>query len=145
MDRGTLDLTIYDGWRIYTHVGEVAYSEIPFLKMTVKSWFDPGEWEYKEDRYTISFCHEGTDSVIVDFRPQFTNMETTMRLDGFGVVFKSDFRDWGRRNERLHQRLHKQLRDDIWHRIPWQKKTCEWLDNKLKLVSKRHILRMKRR
>jgi hypothetical protein len=143
MNRGTLDLTIYDGWRIYTHVGEVANSEIPILKMTVRGWFDPEKWEYEDkDSYTISFCHESTKSeVIVDFRPQFTSMETTMGLDGFGVVFKSNFLDWGWRNERLHQ----QLRDDIWHRIPWQKKACDWIDSKLKLVSKTRILRMKKR
>jgi len=138
----TLDSSIYCGWRIYAHVGEVANTEIPILKMRVKGWFDPKEWGNEdEDSYSISFYHESTKSEVqVTFRPQLTNVETMMGLNRFGVVFKSDFFDWGRRNERLHQ----QLCDEVSHMIPWQKQAYDLADHEWIPVRRKSILRWKR-
>jgi hypothetical protein len=136
-----LDSEIYCGWRIYAHVGEVANSEVPILKMKVKGWFDTEGLECEnEDSYTISFYHKSAESYVqVTFRPQLTNVETTLGLDRFGVVFKSDFFNWGLRSERLHQ----QLRDEVSHRIPWRKQSYDVVDHKWIPVRRRHILRWK--
>jgi hypothetical protein len=140
-----LDSAVYCGWRIYAHEGEVANNEIPRLKAMVKARLSQEGLEYKdEDTCTISFYHESTKSeVIATFRPQFTNVEVTMGLGGFGVVFKSDFPDWGwRAQTRQNERRHQQLRDEVFHMISWQKKTGDLIDGKLVLVPKRRRLRM---
>jgi hypothetical protein len=137
------DSAVYLGWSIYTHEGAVANSDIPILKVTVKGWFSAEEWECEDkDSYTISFYNESTKlEVEVLFKPQFTNVEITRRLDRFGIVFKSDYLNWwGRRNDHSHR----QLRNEILGRIPWHTEAYELIDNELVFVPEPRLVKERR-
>jgi hypothetical protein len=135
----TLDLTVYNGWKIYTHVGKVPRSEIPDLKRKIKSWFDQGEWVY-EDNHKTTIYHPTIHSQIeIIFQEETTEQEKSKGLSKYGIVFKSGFFGW--RDEYRHQ----QLCDKVSHKITWQKQAYFLRDNELIPVRKKHLLRMKRR
>lgn len=131
------DLTIYKGWRIYTHVGKVPHNEIPDLKRKIKGWFDQGEWVY-EDNYKTLIYKTVNLPVQVIFEDELTEQEKSMGLNKYGIVFKSDFFDW--KNDYPHQ----QLCYEVLRKITWGKRAYLLKDNELIPVAKRRILRMKK-
>jgi len=134
-----LDLTVYHGWKIYTHVGKVQPNRIRDLKCKIESWFDQGEWSF-EDKYRTIITNEKFDSkieVIINGEP--TEFEESLGLNNYSIVFKSDF--FGFRNESPHQ----VLCDKVSHKITWKKQAYYLINDEWVPVSKKRILKIKKR
>ena len=57
-----LDLTIYHGWKIFTHVGEVQPEKISNVKHKIQTWFDNEDWSFEvNDRIIIT--NENVDAM----------------------------------------------------------------------------------
>ena len=134
-----MDLTVYHGWKIYTHVGKPTPNKIPLLKSKLRGLFGQGEWSF-ENGYRTMIYNENVDSPIeVVFNEVTTEEEKSRGLTKYGVVIKSDF--FGLRNTHPH----KQLCKEVLHKITWQKQAYYLTDDGWIPVSKTRVLRMKKR
>jgi len=133
-----LDLTVYHGWKIYTHVGKPTPNKIPLLKSKLRGLFGQGEWSF-ENGYRTMIYNENVDSPIeVVFNEVTTEEEKSRGLTKYGVVIQSDF--FGLRNTYQH----KQLCKEVLHKITWRKQGFFLIDNELILIPQRRILRKKK-
>ena len=131
-------MTVYHGWKIYAHVGKVAHNRIPDLKRKIKNWFDQGEWSFEDNHRTFIYNQNIDSPIEIIFKEQTTEEEKSMGLSKYGIVFKSDFFGW--RSEYPHR----QLCDEVSHRITWQKQACLLINDECIPVSKTRILRRKK-
>lgn len=107
-----LDLTVNNGWKIYTHVGKVPHNEIPDLKRKIKGWFDKGEWAYEDNHRILVYNQTINSQVEVILKEKTTDQEKAMGLNKYGIVIESVF--FGLRNDifidncviRFHIKLH---------------------------------------
>ena len=134
-----MNLTIYQGWKIYAHVGKVAHNDFPDLKRKIKRWFGKGEWSF-EDSDRIFIYNQNIDSPIeVRFVDETTEEEKAKGLSMYGIVFDAPFISW--KNEYSHR----QLCNEVSHKITWQKQAYYLIDDEWIPVSKLRILRWRKR
>lgn len=133
-----MDLTVYHGWKIYTHVGKPTPNKIPHLKSKLRGWFGQGEWLF-ENGYRTMIYNENVDSPIeVVFSEVTTEEEKSRGLTKYGIVIKSDSFDL--RNTYPH----KQLCKEVLRKIPWQKQGFLLIDNEWIPIPQGRILRKKK-
>ena len=130
-----MDLTVYHGWKIYTHVGKPT----PACMYKLKGWFGQGEWSFEDNQYRILIHNENIDSRIeIIFPEENTEEEKSRGLDKYGVIIQSDFFSF--RNTFPHQQLCK----EVLHRITWRKQGFYVIDNEWIPIPQRRILRKKK-
>lgn len=133
-----MDLTVYNGWKIYAHIGKVTPNNFPHKKSKLRGWFGQGEWLF-EDNYRIMIYNVNVGSPIqVVFREESTEEEKSRGLKKYGIVFQSY--SFGLRDRYTHQQLCK----EVLHKITWQKRGFYLIDDKWIPISKRRILRKKK-
>ena len=129
---------VYEGWKIYTHVGKISNQKILEFKNQVNYWDPKDEWSIENDDKTI-IRHEKTDSIIkVTFNGEPSDLEMSMGLNKYGVVFESFVFGW--KNDYSHQKLCK----TISHKIKWDKREFILTNKGMVQLDKKHKLKMKR-
>jgi hypothetical protein len=107
---------VYEGCKIYAHVGKINDQKINDFKTEIKYWDPKDEWSFENDDRTI-IHHETSDSIIkVTFNGEPTDLEVSMGLSKYGVVFESYVFGW--KNDYHHQ----EICQEIYKKIRWQKR-----------------------
>lgn len=130
-----MDLTIYDGFKIYTHKGKVQHNKQPEIVHRLQTSFSCGDWHFENSHiYNMNI----DTSVKVEFKEETTEQEQEMGLNRYGVVLTSVFFDTWRNREQ-----HKQFCTEVLHKITWEKEAFYLLDGKMIQVPKTKKLKKK--
>jgi len=89
--RTKLNLTVYQGWKIYAHVGKVAHNEFPEKKRKIKRWFNQEEWMFEDNDRTFIYNQNIDSPIEVSLLDKTTEEEKAMGLNNYGFVFNADF------------------------------------------------------
>jgi hypothetical protein len=118
-----MDLSIYDGWVIYTHVGEIPFNKQHHIEQKLKTAFSYEGWQYQENHiYNVKI----DTSVKVEFKEETTEQEREMGLAKYGLTLSSVFIDTWR-----NRKQHKNYCKDVLHKISWKKKAFYLIDGKM--------------
>jgi len=114
----TLD---YQGWKIYAYAREVTPNKKRHLKSKMGELFGQSPWWFEDNKYR-TIIHNG--------------------LDKYGMVIQSLYPGLLRARNIYP---HKQLCEEILHKITWRKQAYYLVDGKWITVFKTRISRMKKR
>lgn len=132
-----MDSSIYYGFVIYAHVGEIPHNKQPDIEHRIKSSFSCEDWYYENNNiYNLNI----DTSVKVEFKEETTEQEQEMGLSKYGLVFTSVFFDSWRNRE-----PHKNFCAKILHKITCEKEAFYLLDGKMIPLPKTKRLKKKRR
>lgn len=136
----TLD---YQGWKIYAYAREVTPNKKHHLKSKMGELFGQSPWWFEDNKYRTIIHNENVDSRIeIIFPEEKTEEEKSRGLDKYGMVIQSLYPGLLRARNIYP---HKQLCEEILHKITWRKQAHYLVDVEWIPVYKTRISRMKKR
>lgn len=136
----TLD---YQGWKIYAYAREVTPNKKHHLTSKMGELFGQSPWWFEDNKYRTIIHNENVDSRIeIIFPEENTEEEKSRGLDKYGMVIQSLYPGLLRARNIYP---HKQLCEEILHKIAWRKQSYYLVDGEWIPVHKTCISRMKKR
>jgi len=133
----------YQGWKIYAYAREVTPNKKRHLKSKMGELFGQSPWWFEDNKYRTIIHNENVDSHIeIIFPEENTEEEESRGLDKYGMVIQSLYPGLLRARNIYP---HKQLCEEILHKITWRKQAYYLVDGKWITVFKTRISRMKKR
>lgn len=131
-----MDLSIYDGFVIYAHVGKIPHNKQPEKEQSLKTSFSCEGWSYEDSHiYNVNI----DTSIKVEFKEETTEEERAMGLSRYGMCFTSVFFDSWRNIEQ-----HKNFCIKVLNKIKWEKQAFYRFNGKLIPLPRTKRLKEKR-
>ena len=126
---------VYEGWKIYTHVGRISNQNKHSFQTQIKYWTPKDQWSVENNEKT-KIHHEKTDSIInITFNGEPSDLEISMGLNKYGVVFESFVFGWKNYNS------HQKICNEISQKIPWQKRKFFLTNKGMIPIEKKHEIK----
>ncbi len=116
----------YQGFKIYAYVGKPTPNKKRHLKSKMGRWFGQSPWWFEDNEYRTIIHNENVDSrVEITFQEENTEEEKSRGLDKYGMIIQSLYPGLLRAR---NIDPHKQLCEDILHKITWRKQAYYLID-----------------
>jgi len=116
----------YNGFKIYAYVGKPTPNKKRHLKSKMGRWFGQPPWEFEDNKYRTIIHNENVHSYNeIIFPEENTEEEKSRGLDKYGLIIQSLYPAC-MHAQNIYQ--HKQLCEEILHKITWRKQAYYLID-----------------